>query len=134
MTPRQKVAKTSLIKQVHTSQRYRNYYRDNRDEYEALLQRSFGKQSSKALKVGELIMLVDYLNMKRSSLPEFKPTGASAPQLYKIEQLWSSKARDKSTEALLGFVARITSKSMKVLSELGKEDAVKVIVALEAMQ
>lgn len=134
MTPRQKVAKTSLIKQVHTSQRYRNYYRDNRDEYEALLQNSFGKKSSKALSVGELIMLVDYLNMKRSSLPEFEQAKASAPQLYKIEQLWSAKARDKSTAALLGFVERITSKRLNVLSDLGKGEAAKLIVALEAMQ
>lgn len=134
MTLKQKAAYDSLVKKVHTSQRYRNYYSDNRDEYEALLKRSFGKQSSKALKIYELIMLVDYLNMKRSTLPEFKPTGASAPQLYKIEQTWSVKARDKSVTALMEFAKRIIKKEYKSLNELEFNEAQKMILALEKLK
>lgn len=133
MTTKQKAYHTSLIKQVHVSLRYKNYYRENRAEYVALLKESFNKSSSKDLTVSQLVGLVDYLNMKRPDLPTLKPTAATPQQLYKIEQAWSAKARDKSTSSMLIFVKRITKKDVSRLVDLKKDDARKVIIALERM-
>lgn len=134
VTPKQKAYHTNLIQQVHVSLRYQNYYRDNRDEYEELLKSSFNKSSSKDLSVDQLIKLVDYLNMKRADLPTAKPTAATPQQLYKIEQSWGAKARDKSTASMLVFVKRITKKDVSRLADLKKDDARKVIIALEKME
>lgn len=51
MTKRQKNAHASLVKQVHTSIRYQNYYRNEREEYVEMLEGAFGKDSSVALSV-----------------------------------------------------------------------------------
>ena len=133
MTPKQKAYHTSLIKQVHVSLRYKNYYRENRAEYVELLKESFNKSSSKDLTVSQLVGLVDYLNMKCPDLPTLKHTAATPQQLYKIEQAWSAKARDKSTSSMLIFVKRITKKDVSRLVDLKKDDARKVIIALERM-
>lgn len=135
MTPKQKATHASLIRQVHTSTRYQAYYSDHREEYEELLQEHFGVTSSKALDIGQLIELVNFLNMRSASLPVMHRRSQATPQqLWKIEQLWHEKARDKETAAQLSFVKRITGRRLKVLGEIDGDEATKVIVAMEAMK
>lgn len=134
MTQRQKDAHASLIKQVHTSIRYQNYYRNEREEYVKMLKGAFGKDSSVALSVSELIMLVDYLNMKRDTLPTFTPKQSTSAQVWKIMQLWEAKARDKSDAALLSFCKRIIKKEYETPNQMEFNEAQKVILALEKMK
>jgi hypothetical protein len=134
MTKKQKDAHASLIKQVHTSIRYQNYYRNEREEYVEMLEGAFGKDSSVALSVSELIMLVDYLNMKRDELPTFTPKQSSPAQVWKIMQLWEAKARDKSDAALLSFCKRIIKKEYETPNQMEFNEAQKVILALEKMK
>lgn len=134
MTQKQKNAHASLIKQVHTSIRYQNYYRNEREEYVEMLNGAFGKDSSVALSVSELITLVDYLNMKRDTLPTFTPKQSTSAQVWKIMQLWEAKARDKSDAALLSFCKRIIKKEYETPNQMEFNEAQKVILALEKMK
>lgn len=134
MTPKQKNAHATLIKQVHTSIRYQNYYRSERDEYTSMLHNAFGKQSSVSLSVSELILLVDYLNMKRNELPVFAPKQSTPSQIWKIMQTWEIKARDKSDTALLLFCKRIIKKEYETPNQMDFNEAQKVILALEKMK
>lgn len=134
MTKKQKLAHATLIKQVHTSIRYQNYYRNEREEYVEMLNGAFGKTSSVALSVSELIALVDYLNMRRESLPTFTPKQSTSAQVWKIMQLWEAKARDKSDAALLSFCKRIIKKEYETPNMMEFNEAQKVIFALEKMK
>lgn len=134
MTQRQKIAHAALIKQVHTSIRYQNYYRNEREDYVEMLMGAFGKDSSVALSVSELIILVDYLNMKRHELPTFTPKQSTPAQVWKIMQIWETKARDKSDTALLSFCKRIIKKEYETPNQMDFNEAQKVIVALEKMK
>lgn len=134
MTAKQKNAHSALIKQVHTSIRYQNYYRSERDEYISMLHNAFGKQSSVSLSVSELILLVDYLNMKRNELPVFAPKQSTPSQIWKIMQTWEVKARDKSDTALLSFCKRIIKKEYETPNQMDFNEAQKVILALEKMK
>ncbi len=98
--------KKRLIKAVHISQRYVNYYKDNKDEYKKLLKKHFEVESSKFLTVSQLIALLDYLNFKTSTLNYKDTTKASDTQVYKIKQLWEQYADDKSDRALIHFLSR----------------------------
>lgn len=134
MSPKQKHAHASLIKQVHTSIRYKQYYRNEREEYVEMLMGAFGKNSSVALSVSELIILVDYLNMKRDSLPTFTPKQSTPAQVWKIMQTWEAKARDKSDTALMAFAKRIIKKEYESPNQMEFNEAQKVILALEKMK
>lgn len=134
MTQKQKLAHVALIKQVHTSIRYQNYYRNEREQYIEMLIGAFGKKSSVALSVSELIILVDYLNMRRESLPTFTPKQSTPAQVWKIMQLWEAKARDKSDTALLSFCKRIIKKEYETPNQMEFNEAQKVIFALEKMK
>jgi len=134
MTPKQRAYQTSLIKQVHISSRYQNYYKENKEEYVELLQEYFGVDSSKKLSVSELLLLVDYLNFKSDILPKKKPLKEMTKKQYEyIKGLWQDKARDKSDEALLSFAKRQTKKKIDAFNELGFEEARKLIIALKVM-
>lgn len=134
MTKKQRKAHAVLVKQVHTSIRYQNYYRDNRDEYVKMMEDAFGKKSSLELSVSELIMLIDYLNMRRDTLPSFTPRQSTPAQIWKIMQIWEAKARDKSDAALLNFCKRIIKKEYEAPNQMEFNEAQKVILALEKMK
>jgi len=107
MTEKQKQTCERLVKSVHLSARYQNYFKYNREEYTQMLLNAFGKNSSLSLTIGELILLVDYCNFKIEKLPVFVPSLASQQQIFKIGALWEEKARDKSRYALQKFINRV---------------------------
>jgi len=134
MTPKQQRIQKSLITQVHTSPRYKNYYKDNREAYEEMLYNAFGKRSSKTLHVTELIKLVSYLNMQTDALPIFTPKHCTPSQAWKITALWQEKARDKSEQALLNFCKRIVKRECESIATLRVDEAKKVLIALQNLQ
>ncbi|MBN1839759.1 MAG: DUF1018 domain-containing protein [Campylobacterales bacterium] len=134
MTPKQLKTHKSLITQVHTSTRYKNYYKENRDAYEEMLYNAFGKRSSKALHVTELIQLVSYLNMQTDALPVFQFKCCTPSQAWKITTLWEQKARDKSVLALLSFCKRITKRECESIATLRVDEAKNILIALQKLQ
>lgn len=134
MTLKQQKIHKSLITQVHTSTRYKNYYKENRTVYEEILYGAFSKRSSKALHVTELIQLVSYLNMQTDTLPVFQHKRCTPSQAWKITTMWEQKARDKSERALLSFCKRITKRECESTETLSIDEAKKVLIALQKLQ
>ena len=131
MTPAQTRYRKTLIRQVHTSARYVNYYRDRPPAYRAMLLKHFGRSSSADLSLTRLVQLRDYMHLD-AALPEIEH--ATPRQIYKITQLWEAKARDTSESAMLRFASRIAKEETRALSHLTKDQARKVLIALQKME
>lgn len=131
MTTKQQNFHKSLIKGLHISRRYAEYYKHNKDEYIELLQEHFNVDSSKDLGIDQLIILVDYMNFKIDELPHFY--SCTKAQLTKMITLWNSFADTKTDAALLEFVNKQTKKQYKKLFMLTKSEAQKIIPVLQKM-
>jgi len=132
MTEAQKKLKKKLIAAIHCTPRYRELYADDREAYEALLQEHFGVESSTQMDISDLIVLLDYMKMRRDALPSRQsgPKRASEAQIYRLRQLWESYARDPGDAALLRFVARYEGAIPLRVDLLSAKGAQKAIVAL----
>lgn len=133
MTLKQQTLHGSLIKQLHISKRYKEYYKENKEEYQELLQRHFGMRSSKELSIDQLIVFADYMNFKRGALPEYKAEICTKAQLSTMRGLWNSFASNPNDEALLAFVNRQTRKSYTELHMTTLIEAQKIIPVLKNM-
>ncbi len=123
--------KKQLIKAVHVSKRYVNFFKENESEYRELLKKHFGVESSTKLTIEQLMMLIDYLNFKRDSLPVFEPKKATARQIEHLRGLWKRYAKDKSDRALLWFLKKYEGVLPLRVEYVSKESAQKAIVALK---
>ena len=106
-----------------------NVFIDDDMRKEFILSR-FGVESSTKLTIDELKLLLDFCNRKVSDIPVSKATEA---QLHKINTLWLEKAKNKSIEAMCSFVSKIAKRQVGFINELRKDEATKVIVALERL-
>jgi len=69
-----KEAKKTMIKAVHCSILWREFYKHDRTAYEILLKNEYAKNSSKELTTAELSDLLDILNNKpRKPIPATRP-------------------------------------------------------------
>lgn len=133
MTPKQQMLHKMLIKQLHISKRYTEYYKHNKEEYKDMLEEFFGVRSSLDLRIEQLIDLVDYMNFKKASLVKSTPELCSKAQQVVIRELWGNIARDKSDEALLTFIQRVLKKRYLHLHMLTKKEAQVIIPVLKSM-
>lgn len=133
MTPKQQMLHKMLIKQLHISKRYTEYYKHNKEEYKDLLEEFFGVRSSLELHIEQLIDLVDYMNFKKASLVKHTPELCSKAQQVSIRGLWGNIARDKSDSALLTFIQRVLKKRYLHLHMLTKKEAQTIIPVLKNM-
>jgi hypothetical protein len=133
MTAKQKAYKKSLIQQVHVSQKYKKFYAENKEDYQAKLQEHFGESSSTQLNIEQLLALVKWLNYDLPDLPVIKDRTKEATQrqITLIHTLWSTYANDTSETALRAFIKRITKNTYLHIDKLSKADATKCIVALK---
>jgi len=125
-----------LIKQIHVSHRYRDYFIYQREEYEELLHEHFGVTSSKHLNIDQLVMLCDWMNFRIDILPVQKKKAdlVTPAQLTTIRGMWSQYAKDTSDEALLKFVKKIIGEQYLHIKSLKLEEAQKIIPVLDKMQ
>ncbi len=135
MTQAQQTYKKSLIQKIQISKH--NVFIDDEMRKEFMLSR-FGVDSTTKLSIDELKLLLDFCNRKVSDIPmlhqiEHKELITQA-QIEKIRVVWKEKARDKSEEALLSFIKRVSRYELERLEDLLKGKATKVIVALENMK
>ena len=130
MTQAQKKLKNKLLAAIHTAERYRTLYADDRESWRQLLRSHYGVESSKDLSIDHLIELLEWLKMRKASL-EVRLDRASPAQLHKLRQLWEAYARDPSERALLHFVARYQGGAIPIrLEMLTAKAAQSAIVAL----
>ena len=128
MTQSQIAYKKSLIQKIQIVKH--NVFSDDESRREFILSR-FGVDSTTKLSIDELKLLLDFCNRKVSDIPVSKATEA---QLHKINTLWLDKAKNKSIEAMCSFTSKITKRQVGFINELRKDEATKVIVALENMK
>jgi len=131
MTERQERYRKGLIRSIHTSRRWREWFADHRDEYKEALRNAFGVESSTQLSIEQLVALDDWMNGRIDTLPRKRNDRISKRQLAKLRALWRSYARDQSDHALLGFVARVTTKRYLNPEMISKAEAQRCIAALE---
>ena len=141
MTNKQQTYKKSLIQKIQILKH--NVFIDDESRREFMLSR-FGVESSTKLTIDELKLLLDFCLHKA----EFPPVGracnrnvsdipvskATEAQLHKINTLWCEKAKNKSIEAMCSFTSKIAKRQVGFINELRKDEATKVIVALENMK
>lgn len=134
MTNEQIKYKKSLIVKIQIFKN--NVFYDDDERKEFMLSR-FGVDSTTKLSIDELKLLLDFCNRKVSDIPMLNQIKdkelITQAQLEKIRVVWMEKARDKSEEALLKFVQRVSRYELERLEDLLKGKATKVIVALEKM-
>lgn len=127
MTNKQLTYKKSLIQKIQIVKH--NVFVDDDIRKEFMLSR-FGVDSTTKLSIDELKLLLDFCNRKVSDIPVSKATEA---QLHKINTLWLEKAKNKSIEAMCSFASKIAKRQVGFINELRKDEATKVIVAIERM-
>lgn len=127
MTNKQQTYKKSLIQKIQIVKH--NVFMDDEMRKEFMLSR-FGVDSTTKLTIDELKLLLDFCNKNVSDIPVSKATEA---QLHKINTLWLDKAKNKSIEAMCSFTSKITKRQVGFINELRKDEATKVIVALEML-
>ena len=128
MTSKQQTYKKSLIQKIQILKH--NVFIDDESRREFMLSR-FGVDSTTKLSIDELKLLLDFCNRNVSDIPVSKATEA---QLHKINTLWLEKAKNKSIEAMCSFASKIAKRQVGFINELRKDEATKVIVALENMK
>ena len=128
MTNKQQKYKKSLIQKIQIVKH--NVFIDDEQRKEFILSR-FGVNSTTKLTIDELKLLLDFCNRNVSDIPVSKATEA---QLHKINTLWLDKAKNKSIEAMCSFTSKIAKRQVGFINELRKDEATKVIVALERMK
>lgn len=128
MTNKQQTYKKSLIQKIQIVKH--NVFMDDESRREFMLSR-FGVDSTTKLTIDELKILLDFCNRNVSDIPVSKATEA---QLHKINTLWLEKAKNKSIEAMCSFASKIAKRQVGFINELRKDEATKVIVALENMK
>ena len=136
MTKKQELFHKSLVRAIHLSRRYKEYFKDERDEYLELLQEHFGVDSSTELSIEQLIVFVDYMNFKDVTLPTFRAKDnihCTQAQLSMMRGLWKDRAREPTDENLLKFIYRQEKKRYLHLHMLSKIEAQKIIPALKVM-
>ena len=128
MTQSQIAYKKRLIQKIQIVKN--NVFSDDEMRKEFILSR-FGVESSTKLTIDQLKLLLDFCNRKVSDIPVLKATEA---QLHKINTLWLDKAKNKSIEAMCSFTSKIAKRQVGFINELRKDEATKVIVALEKLK
>ena len=128
MTQSQIAYKKRLIQKIQIVKN--NVFSDDEMRKEFILSR-FGVESSTKLTIDQLKLLLDFCNRNVSDIPVSKATEA---QLHKINTLWCEKAKNKSIEAMCSFTSKIAKRQVGFINELRKDEATKVIVALENMK
>jgi hypothetical protein len=121
-----------LIVAIHCSQRYQNYYKENKDDYKKLLMDTFGVDTSKKLSIDELISLLDYLNFKTQTIQVKKDNKPSTYQMELLRKLWKDYADDTSDRALVWFLKKYNNNTLVIKPEYASKRAVqKAIIALK---
>lgn len=127
MTEKQKQYKKSLIRNIQVNKS--NVFPDDESRREFMKSR-FNCTSTKDMSIDQLNLLLNFCLKKVSDIPISHPI--TTPQKQKIHETWQEKARDKSLDACLSFVMRLTQRDdLELLTE---QEATNLIIALNKMK
>jgi len=129
-----------LKMKIHTSDMWKDVFRDDRAAYETMLHDRYGNKkrkvmSCKELTLNELFDLVKYMTgLENSGVnKDHAAMAASFKQVKFMTDLWRNKARNVSDKALLAFIKRQTGKEYMNVSSVLRTDMRKILPALQAM-
>jgi len=122
--------KKILIQQIHLSKKYREFFKDNREDYVDLLKNNFNVESSTDLDIDSLIALLDFLNYRSDEIKSKNNTKITPKQKEKLLELWETYAKDTSEIALMKFIFTVSKKRFISVNALDKALASKVIAIL----
>lgn len=108
LTKKQEIYRKMLLRQIHLSPRYINFYKDEKEEWRSFLMGKFAVNTSARLSISNLEELLRYMSFKSLDI---QPTielldKASKKQCELLRGIWSEWARDISDEALLRFIGK----------------------------
>ncbi|MEY4505255.1 MAG: hypothetical protein RL154_1552 [Pseudomonadota bacterium] len=145
MTPKQKYARKTLLKEIHLNPNYKEIKAAG--AWEDYLTIRFGVTSSAELSITELNQLYgvlhglesDELNRKpdwrgraiiKQEASLIKGGKATQKQINAINSIWEQKSREKSHESLMQTIKRLTGNLYLHVHMLTKEEATHVITIL----
>lgn len=133
MTNKQKSYKARLIKAVHISTKYKEYFASHDDDYRAKLREHFWVTSSKELNITQLKVLVKWLMYEIPDLPIIKDRSEeiTEAQISLMLKLWDQYANDTSEQALRAFIYKVTKNRYLRVDKLSRGDATQCIVILK---
>lgn len=134
MTEGQKALRLKLLGAIHKHEFCKQSKK--MDAWSDYLSSLYGVESSSNLSIDELYNLLDILNKKTDKAITkgarvYPKDRASQAQIFTMESIWKSKARDESHEAMMRFVKRVTGVVALHLTILSKIDASRVIIAMK---
>lgn len=151
LTDKQKAYRKRLLARIHLAPMYVSHFKDNRDQYEDMLFKAFGKKSAALLTIKQLMLLESYLYGKTRNAALSKAGNVSsignqgahsspelvehitAAQIKHIESLWQRKARTPTPAALRNFIEKNFKKIVLNLNALTKKEASGLINAINRM-
>ena len=131
MTKKQKAYKNALLRRLHTSPRYTEYFAKEPIAYRAFLKKHLGVDSSKELSIAVLKELVAYFELKSETIPS---NFATPQQIAFIRHAWQHTSRNKDEASLLRFAKRILKKELSSIEEIRSGEAKRLIAALRHMK
>ena len=87
LSKKQQAYRKSLLTKIHLAPKYVHHIAKYEDDYRSMLQQHFGKRSAANLNINQLIVLLDFLNNKRTSPVEH----VSKAQMDYIKKGWQLK-------------------------------------------
>ena len=124
MTTKQRNYQISLLRRLHLSPRYVNFYKDDQIAYRHFLKKQLGVESSKELKIDILRELVAYFEFEQDKAPTNK---ASSQQIDFLKHLWSNNATNKDFDTLLTLLKNKVNPLLKSISDLTPKECKQAI-------
>jgi hypothetical protein len=131
MTAKQKAYRASLLRQIHTTLRYRHTFAQDRELWETFLTGHYHVSSSADLSIEDLIKLLAYL---QGGTSQPAVTTASQAQTGYILTQWQERSIYKDLFSLLRFAKRILRREVDDLSSLTRSEAGKLIGAIKGLK
>jgi len=131
MTAKQKAYRASLLRQIHTTLRYRHTFAGDRELWEDTLRQHYGVTTSADLSIDDLRSLLGWLRGEREA-----PQAAtiSEAQLSFLLAQWQERSRHKGTLSLMRFASRILRRDVRDLESLRRGEAGKLIAAVKGLK
>lgn len=130
MTKKQQIYRKILLKAIHVSPRYVNFYVSHRNEWEEFLWEHFGVKSSAKLNIDNLRELRAYMDFEKDSLNKINNNKITKNQLELLVSLWENYAQNKTKEALLKWIQNKFNVRYLKLEYISKKDASWIIGVL----
>jgi len=126
LTDKQQAYRKSLLAKIHQAPMY---IQMEEEDYRDMLENNYGKRSAGSLRISQLVLLLEYLNGKSSSMMEM----ITPAQMKHIERTWKLKANNPTLPGLRKFIENNFGKTIIGIQALNKKEASGVIAMLNRL-